>query len=100
MECEPFLFVFALDRLAAAMHVDGAMLGGRYEPGAGIVRHSRLGPPLERGDECILRQILGQPDVTGDARQTRNESRRLDPPDGIDSTVDVGHGSGLPSRLL
>src|SRR5207302_11356598 len=35
-------------------------------------------PPLERGHESILGEIFGESDVTGDARQTCNESRRLD----------------------
>src|SRR5438105_12817080 len=93
------LLVFALDSLAAAMHVDGAMLGGGHEPGAGVVRHSGLRPPLECGHESILSEIFGESNVTSDARQSGNESRRLDSPDGIDGTVDVGHDSWLPRRF-
>ena len=94
------LFVLALDALAAPVQVDGAVLGGGHEPGAGIVRHSCLRPPLERSDKGVLRQVLGDADVTRDASETCNESWRLDSPDGIDGSVDVGHDSGLQSRLL
>ena len=96
----PNLLVLALDALAAPVQVDGAVLGGGHEPGAGIVRHSCLRPPLERSDKGVLRQVFGDADVTRDASETRNESWRLDSPDGIDGSVDVGHDSGLKSRLL
>src|SRR3954468_10430535 len=93
------LLVLLLDPLAAAMHVDGAVLGGGHEPGAGVIRHSGLWPPLEGGDECVLRQILGRTNVARDASQAGNESRRLDSPDGIDDAVDIGHDSLLPRRF-
>ncbi len=44
----------ALVDLGAANPVDGAMLGGRHEPGARVVRDTRLGPLLEGGDERLL----------------------------------------------
>jgi hypothetical protein len=31
------LLVLSLEKFAAAMHVDGAVLGCRHEPGAGII---------------------------------------------------------------
>jgi hypothetical protein len=49
------------------------MLGGGHEPGARVVRDARLRPLLKRGDESILRQVLGKADVTHDAREPSDE---------------------------
>jgi len=48
---------------------------------------------LERSYERVLRQILGQPDIANDVRQRGDHPRRLDPPDGLDRSMDV-LGSG------
>src|SRR3989475_9598767 len=60
------------------------MLRGGHEPGARIVRDARLRPALERGDERVVRQVLGETDVAGDAREPGDELGGLDPPHGID----------------
>ena len=64
--------VLALEPLVAAQQIDGAILRGGHEPGAGVARDARLRPLLERGDQSIVRQILGQTDVAHDPRQTGN----------------------------
>ena len=60
---------FRVQRLPSAQLIDGAVLGGGHQPRAGIVRDAGCRPLLERGDERILGQLLGQADVAHDARQ-------------------------------
>ena len=55
--------------------VDRAMLRGGHEPGARIVRDARLRPLLERGDERVLRELLGEADVAHDPREPGDEPR-------------------------
>ena len=83
------LLVFALEQLVAAQVIDRAMLRGAHEPRAGIDRNARLGPFLERGDERVLRQILGDADVADNAREAGDQLRRLDSPDRVDRAVRV-----------
>jgi hypothetical protein len=56
----PFL---ALVQRAAAQLVDRAVLGGRHEPRARLLGDPGFRPPLQRGDQGVLRQVLGQSDV-------------------------------------
>jgi hypothetical protein len=42
---------------------------------------------FQGGDKGILGQLLGNADVTDDACDPRNDSRRLDPPDRVDRTM-------------
>src|SRR5947208_10245956 len=90
------LLVLALEALVAAKKVDGAMLGGGHEPGAGIVRHSRFGPALQRGDERVLREIFGNANIADDAREAGDQSGGFYPPDCVNSAMRIrqGHGSG------
>ncbi len=94
------LLVLALDQLLAPQPIDGAMLGGGHQPGARLVRDARLRPLLERGDERVLRQLLGEADVAHHARETGDELGLLDPPDRVDGAMDVGsrHGYRLTHR--
>src|SRR2546423_6887348 len=73
------------------MHVDRAMLRGGHEPGSRVIWNARLWPPLECGEEGVLREIFSQSNVADDSRQTSDEPRRLDPPDGIDRLVSIRH---------
>ena len=57
------LLVLAIEPLAAAPVVDRPVLGRGHEPGARVARNARSRPLLERGDERVLRQVLGQADV-------------------------------------
>ena len=49
------------------------MLGGGHKPCARIIRHARLRPLLESGDQSVLRQIFGHADVADDARKTGDQ---------------------------
>ena len=60
LELAAELLVLALEPLVPAEVIDGAMLRGGHEPGARVVRDARLRPLLERGDQRILRQVLGE----------------------------------------
>ena len=91
------LLVLALEQLAPAQQVDRAMLGGGHEPGARVVRDARLRPLLERGDQRVLRELLGQADVAHDPREAGDEPGRLDPPDRVDRAVGVGSRHGYQS---
>ncbi len=76
--------VLAIDHLLAAQHVDRAMLRSRDEPRAWIVGHARRRPRLDRRDQRLLREILGEADVAHDPHEAADEPRGLDPPDGLD----------------
>src|SRR3989442_14049595 len=84
------LLMLAIEHLAPAQLVDRPMLRGGHEPGARIVRDARLGPALERDDERVLRQVLGETDVARDPCEPGDELGGLDAPDGIDRAVRVG----------
>jgi hypothetical protein len=59
--------------------IDGAAFGGCGEPCRGIIGDARLRPLFERGDECLLREVFGEADVTGEACEsamTRADSMR------------------------
>ncbi len=62
----------------------------RHEPRSGVIRNARLRPALERDDERLLRQVLGEADVANDANQTADQPRGLDPPDRLDGLAWVG----------
>ena len=61
-----------------------------HQPRAGIVGHARLRPLLERGDQRVLRQLLGEADVAHHAREPGDQLGRLDAPDRVDRAVYVG----------
>ena len=82
--------VLALHASVSADVIDCTMLGGGHEPGARVGRDARLRPLLQRGDESILRKVLGQTDIADDPRQPGNEPRGLNPPDCIDGAMCVG----------
>ena len=76
LELAAELLVLALEQRVAAQQIDRAMLRRGHEPGAWIVRDARLRPLLERGDERVLRELLGQADVAHDAREAGDEPGR------------------------
>ncbi len=53
-------------------------------------------PLLERDDQRVLRQLLGQTDVAHQARKPGDEPRGLDAPHRVDGAMDIrgrhGHG--------
>lgn len=91
------LVLFALEALPPPQEVDCSVLAGCQEPCAWLVRHSRGRPPLQRSDEGVLRELLGQANVAHDSREPGNHSRRLDAPNGFDRSLDLGsrHPPGL-----
>ena len=78
------LLMLALEQRASAQQVDGAVLRRRHEPRAGIARNARFGPLLERGNQRVVREVFGQPDIADDARQPGDEAGRFDSPDCVD----------------
>ena len=54
------------------------MLRRRHEPGARLVGNALVRPLLERRDERVVRQLLGDADVAHDAREPGDELRPLD----------------------
>jgi hypothetical protein len=73
------------------------MLRGGHEPGTRLVRDARGRPPLERGDQGVLREILGQPNVADDPRETGDEPGGFDPPNRVDRTMGIGSRHGYQS---
>ena len=84
------LDVFPLDAFVTAEVVERAVLGDRHQPRAGIARHAFGRPLFERGDQRVMREILGQADVADDADETGDQARRFDAPDRVDGALDVG----------
>ena len=92
--------MLALEPLVATEEIDGAMLRGGHQPRARIVRDSRFRPLLERGDESVLREFLGEANVAHDPRESGDDSGRLDPPDCVDGAVCIGSRHGYRSHHL
>ena len=93
--------MLAVAELVAAKDIDGAMLGGGHQPGAGIVGDAGGGPLLERRHQRVLGQFLGEADIAHHAGETGDELGLLDPEDCLDGAMGVGrrHGDRLwPDR--
>jgi len=97
LQLTPQLFLLALQALPAPQAVNRPVLRDGHEPGAGVVWHAGLGPPLQRGDERVLRQLLGQSDIAHHPRQSRDEAGGLDPPDRLNGALSI-ETHRLPSR--
>jgi hypothetical protein len=54
---------------------------------------------FERGDQGVLGQIFGQPDIADEPSEPRNEPRRLDPPDRIDRPPCGGVGDYFSAAI-
>ena len=89
-----------VEHLAAAQMIDRAPLGGRHQPRARVFRNAGLRPVFERGQQGILRQILGQRHVAQHPRQAGDQPGLLDPPDGEDRAMGVGGRHGRRLALL
>jgi hypothetical protein len=74
-ECPSELLGLAAEGLGAADVIDAAAPGGGHQPGAGVARHARGRPLLQSRHESVLRQVLGQADVTCRAGQGADEPR-------------------------
>jgi hypothetical protein len=53
---------------------------GGHEPRARIAGNAGLRPLLERSDESILREVLGEADVPHDSHETADKPSGLDAP--------------------
>ena len=82
--------MLALEKFVAAKVVHGAMFCRAHEPGAGIVRNAGLGPAFECGDESVLREFFSKANVANDARESGNDFRGLDSPNGVDDAMSGG----------
>ena len=89
-ELAPQLLMFALQCYISPYPIDRAMLGGGHEPGARLVRDTRLRPALQGDHQRILRQVLGETHIAHEACQGSDELRRLDPPDRFNGALYVG----------
>ena len=69
--------------------VDGPPPGGRREPCTRLGRYAVAGPLLERLHEGVLREVLGEADVTDDAGHDRRDLGGLHAPDGLEGALDV-----------
>jgi hypothetical protein len=97
LELAPELLVLALEPLAPTDEVDRTTLADGHEPGARAVRDARLGPLLQRCDERVLCEVLGQADVAHHSGEAGDEPGRLDPPDRIDRAMDGGGRHRAPT---
>lgn len=88
------LGILALAELPSPELVDRPVARRRHQPGAGIAGNPALRPLLEGDDEGVLRQFLGEADVTNDPGEARDELRLLDAPDRVDGAMDVGGRHG------
>jgi hypothetical protein len=84
------LRVFAVEELTAAQGINGTVLGGSHEPGTRIARDARFRPLFERGNQGVLRQLLGHADIPYDAGKSGDEAGRFDSPDSVDRAVCLG----------
>src|SRR5712664_1454912 len=84
------LLVLALEELAAAKKIKGAMLGGGHEPGTRVLRDARLLPLLERGNERILGEIFSKTYIAHDSHEAADEPGRFDSPDGVNRSMNIG----------
>lgn len=97
IEIEADLLALARVQRVLPQMIERAALRGRHQPCARIVRHAAARPVLERRDERVLRELFGHADVAHEPRDVRDDSRGLDPPDGIDRTVNGGVHHARPS---
>ncbi len=67
------LLVLAFESLETPEVIDGAMLGGGHQPGGRVAGDARRRPLFERGEERVLRELLGDADVTDHARKPGDE---------------------------
>jgi hypothetical protein len=75
--------------VAAADPVDGEEPRCRDQPGRRVVRHALVPPLLDRCDEGVLGDFLGRVQVTDQAHQPGDQTRRLDAPQGRQPPVEL-----------
>jgi hypothetical protein len=70
--------------LAAPEVIDGSPLGDGHQPPRRVLRYAGCRPLFERGHERVLRQVLGESDITRHPREGADEAGRVGPPRGFD----------------
>jgi hypothetical protein len=90
----------ALEELAPPQLIERAVLRSRHQPRARVVGDSGRGPSLERAQECLLRELLGEPDLRQHAREARDDLGRFHAPHRLDRALNgrLGH-HGRPRRI-
>jgi len=73
--------------IASSELINCPALGRRHEPSAGVVWDPGFGPLCQRCDQCILGEVLGQPNTSYDPDQPGNQPRRFQPPDRFDGLL-------------
>jgi len=76
--------LLALEERSPAQRVDRPTFRDGHQPGAWVLRYARVRPLLQRGDEGVLREVFGQPDVAHDPGDPGDHPGRLDPPYRVD----------------
>ena len=66
LQCAAELGLLALEERSPAQCVDRPTFRDGHQPGAWVLRYARVRPLLQRGDEGVLREVFGQPDVAHD----------------------------------
>ena len=85
--------------------IDGSSLGDGHQPPAGFSGTPARRPLLERGHERVLRQVLGESDITRHPREGADEAGRVGPPrgdDGLGRVIRTGlrrHDASVVSPL-
>lgn len=83
--------VLAVEPLRPSNVVDRATLRDRRQPGPRIVRHPGRRPLLQRRDQGVLGELLGESDVVDKPGQPGDDPGRLQLPDGVDRPMYGGH---------
>jgi len=72
--------------------VDGAAFGEGHQPGAGFGGNAGLRPFGEGRGQRVLRQLLGEVDIAGQAGEARDEPRPFNAEGRLDCAMDFGSG--------
>ena len=78
------LVVSEWPQLVSAELINGAVFRYRHQPRAWTIRDASHWPTLQRRNERLLREVLGEANVTNKANETTDQPRGLDAPDRLD----------------
>ena len=79
----------AIDELRRRKMVERAVFGDLHQPGAWVARHAFGRPLLERRDQRVVREVLGEADVADHADESGDQAGRFDAPDRVDCLMRV-----------
>jgi hypothetical protein len=95
--------MLSLQQLEAPELIERTVFRGCHQPRSRVVGDAGSRPLLERGNQCVLRQLLGKPDVAQHPGKFGDDFRRLDAPHGLDAAlndrINHGHRSGIPASF-